>query len=369
MTGIELAHVAVTTVGTIIMVGLGFLYRPDRATVLWSLAFIVAMVSAYGQMAAAAADVEALRLASMGMGLGAPALIWAGLRVERGASAIVAWLAVVVGIGSAVLLVATGMTDAYDWAFRIAYAVAAVFAGLTLVELLRRPERGGGTSFPLALFSVVFVAVAAASLAAGFFLPALDLLRDVNMLGLLIYVICALISLLFIVRGGDITRALARGTGAPGAFLQTAADRLSRAQRSGERSWTMLVIRLDDAADLRTASGEAGFAVLCARLDADVQEIFPTEADIGRLDASTFAVLLARPSAVVRENLRTLLRAVSTPQRENTVGVQCSVSVGWVSVAELGYDAGVLLDAASNATSAASAAGGDRWERVGVTSR
>ena len=37
--------------------------------------------------------------------------------------------------------------------------------------------------------------------------------------------------------------------------------------------------------------------------------------------------------------------------------------------AELGYDADVLLDAASAAATAASEAGGDRWERVGVTAR
>lgn len=48
------------------------------------------------------------------------------------------------------------------------------------------------------------------------------------------------------------------------------------------------------------------------------------------------------------------------------MGVQCSASVGWVSVAELGYDADVLLAAACDAAAAASAAGGDRWERVGV---
>lgn len=366
MSGIELAHVALATVGTIVMVGLGFLYRPDRATVLWSLAFIVSMLSAYAQMTAAAAGLDAVRLAAMGLGLGAPALVWAGLRVERGKSAVVGWLAVVVGGAAGVILPLAAPTEAYDWTFRLAYAVSAAFAGLTLAELLRRPERGGGTSFPLAMFSIVFVGVAAVSVVAGFFSPSLDLADDITMLGFLIYTVCALITLLFIVRGGAITRALAGGSGTPSVFRRIAADRLARAQTSGERSWTMLVVRLDDAADLRTATGEAGFAVLCARLQDDVREIFPTEADIGRLDASTFAVLLARPSAVVRENVRTLLRAVSSPGARGSDAVQASASVGWVSVAELGYDADVLLAAASDAAAAATAAGGDRWERVGV---
>lgn len=366
MSGIEIAHVAMSTIGTIVMVGLGFLYRPDRASFLWSLAFIMSMLSAYGEVAAAASSIEPLRWASLGLGLGAPVLIWAGLRADRGASAGVGWLALVVSAGSAILLVATGPTDVYGWAFRIAYAVAAAFAGLTLVELFRRPERGGGTSSPLALFSIVFVGVAAVSLITGFFSPSLDMLRDVNELGLLVYIVCALITLLFIVRGGAISRALAGVTAAPEVFLETVSDRLSRAQKSGERSWTMLVVHLDDAADLRTATGEAGFAVVCARLRDDIQEIFPTEADIGRLDASSFAVLLARPSSVVRENVRTLLRAAATPPNDPATEVQCSASVGWVSVAELGYDARVLLTAASDAAATASAAGGDRWERAGL---
>lgn len=230
MSGIEIAHVAMSTIGTIVMVGLGFLYRPDRASFLWSLAFIMSMLSAYGEVAAAASSIEPLRWASLGLGLGAPVLIWAGLRADRGASAGVGWLALVVSAGSAILLVATGPTDVYGWAFRIAYAVAAAFAGLTLVELFRRPERGGGTSSPLALFSIVFVGVAAVSLITGFFSPSLDMLRDVNELGLLVYIVCALITLLFIVRGGAISRALAGVTAAPEVFLETVSDRLSRAE-------------------------------------------------------------------------------------------------------------------------------------------
>lgn len=368
MSGIELAHVALATVGTIVMVGLGFLYRPGLTTVLFSLAFITSMVSAYGQMAAAAAGSEPLRVISLGVGLGAPVLFWAGLRADRGAGAAVGWLAVVVGVGSATALVLTTGSDSFAWAFRISYAAAAVFAGLTVVELLRRPERAGGTSFPLAMFSVAFVGVAATSLASGVLAPSVDLglLRDVNVIGLLVYIVCALITLLFIVRGGAITRSVGRGSASPGVFLQTATDRLDRAQSSGERSWAMLVIRLDDAADLRTAAGEAGFSALTARVAADVRETFPTEADIGALDASTFAVLLARPSSVIRENLRTLLRAIASPEQRNAVDVQCSVSIGWVGVAELGYDAETLLAAASEASATASADGGDRWERVGV---
>lgn len=367
MIGLELAHVALSTVGSMIMIGLGFLARPSRATVLWSLAFVLAMVSSYGQLAGVSLEVEPLRVASLGAVLGAPVLIWSGLRAFRGAPAL-PWLAVVVAAGAAAALAASSGTPAFAWTFRLSYAATAVFAALTLWELLRRPERGGGTSFPLSLISAAFVATAAMSLIVGAFLPAGDassvgLLRDVNLLGMLIYITCALITLLFLARGAP---GAGRGAASATAFETVAVDRLERAQAAGERSWALLVIALDDSADLRLAAGEAGYAAIATRFAREVRAAMPTDADVGRLDGSTCAVLIARPAAVLAEQLATLLHDITTPGGAGTEAIPVSASVGWAAPAEHGYRFEETLVAAREAAASAADAGGDRWVRAGL---
>lgn len=360
---LELAQVVVSTVATICMIGLGFLYRPGTASLLWSLTFILAMVTSYAEFVAEMIDSEPLRRASLGVLLCAPVLIWSGLRAYRNAPPR-AWMAVLVGLGGAATLLAfDGVT--YAWAFRVLYAIAAVYAALTVVELVRRPERGRGTALPLLLFSLALVVVAVVSAAAGVLASgdsagALSFIRTVNSLGMLAYIVGALVTLLFLARGGVVVsqRAL---------FYDVAAERLERAQAAGERSWALLYVQLDDEKDLRSVTGEAGFVALTEGLRDDIREIFPTESDIGRLGPAAFAVLVALPSTVIRERINTLLRAIATPNDDLEVGT--SASVGWAGVAEHGYELDALLDAARSAAATAGAAGGDRWQRADAGSR
>lgn len=359
MIALELAQVVVATVATICMIALGFLYRPSLASALWSLTFVVVMVTSYAAMVGMQVSDEPLRVAAMGVLLATPALLWSGLRAHRGARSH-AWIAVVLAVIAAVTMTLLIGSDVYAWAFRVAFAASASFSGLTLVELVRRPERGGGTSAPLAAFSLVVVAVGAISLVAGLVTgdtspESLAFLRTVNSLGLLAYIVCALITLLFLTRGNS-----PASTGS--VFRDVASDRLSRAQRAGERSWALVYVQLDDADDLRAVSGDAGFTAIVARLRADIEELFPTEADIGRVGVAAFAILVAQPSTVVRERVRGLLRAVAAPH--DVVQVGTSASLGWAGVAEFGYDVDALLDAAQAAADRAAAAGGDRWERA-----
>lgn len=360
MTAPELAQGVVATVATICMIGLGFLYRPSRATALWSLTFIVVMATAYAAVVAKDADIEVLRLSAMGVLLATPGLIWSGLRAHRGARPH-EWITVVVAVVLATALPLLSETDAYPWTFRIGFAGVAVFAALGVVELRRRPDGIGGTAAPLALFSLVVVAVAAVSLVAGILSPgsgsadAFEFLRTVNALGMLAYIVCALVTLLWIARDDA-----HRTTDAT--FHEVAGGRLQRAQRAGERSWALLYVQLDDAADLRTVTGDAGFAAITERLRDDVAEIFPTWADIGRITPSGYAVLLAQPTTVIRERVRTLLRTVAAPH--DSVQVGTSASVGWAGVAEFGYDLDVLMAAARAAADRAATVGGDRWERA-----
>lgn len=321
MATLELAQVVIATVATVCMIGLGFLYRPSRATAVWSFAFVLVMLTSYAAMIAWANDLVPLRLVSMGVPLAAAALLWSGLRAQRGAPAH-EWFAVLVAAVSVTALLAANGTDAYVWAFRLAFAASAASAALTFVELLRRPERAGGTSMPLAAFSLVVAGVGAVSIVVGLVAPgdageSLECLRTVNSLGMLAYVVCALVTLLFIARGGT-------GAATGSTFAVVAADRLARAQRAGERSWALVYAQIDDAEDLRIVAGDSGFAAIAERLRGDVIEIFPTEADLGWFAPAGVAVLVAQPSAVLRERVRTLLRAFAASGAGVRVGTSAS---------------------------------------------
>ncbi len=215
---------------------------------------------------------------------------------------------------------------------------------------------------PLAVFSLVVAAVGAVSIVTGLVAPgdpdqSLEAIRTINTLGMLAYLVCALVTLLFIARGGS-------ATAAGSTFRAVAADRLARAQRAGERSWALVHAQIDDAEDLRTVTGDAGFAAIADRLRDDLTEIFPTEADIGWFAPAGVAVLVAQPSTVLRERVRTLLRAFAASGVGVRVGT--SASVGWAGVAEFGYDVDALLAASRDAAARAADAGGDRWERAVV---
>ncbi|HYP74248.1 MAG TPA: hypothetical protein VEP72_09165 [Microbacterium sp.] len=359
---LELAQVVVATVATVCMIGLGFLHRPGRATATWSLAFVIVMVAAYAAMVAASTEFDPLRLTAMGVLMCAPALIWSGLRSDRGARSHV-WLAAVVAVASPTAFLLTASTDAFSWTFRIAFAVVGAFAGLTVAELVRRPGRGGGTSFPLTVFSVIVAAATTTSLAAGVLSPDggsdMTFLRTVNSVGMLAYTMCALVTLLFFAR---------RGADAPerSVFAEVADDRLRRAQSAGERSWALLYVQLDDAADLEAVLGTAAFATLVTRLREDICEIFPTEADIGQVGPAAFEVLTAQPSTVLRDRVRSLVRAVAASREvtRDAMDVGTSASIGWAGVSEFGYDLENLTAAARDAAERSAAAGGDRWERA-----
>lgn len=359
MIDIQLAQVIVAAVAMVCMIGLGFLYRPSRAAALWSLTFVVVMLACGGTLVATASGFPRLILVSTGVLLAAPVLIWSGLRALRGATSL-SWLALIVAFASCGALVALNGTEAYIWGFRLGFGLTAVFAGLTIVELLRRPERAGSTSMPLAAFSLLVVIAGVVSVAAGLVAPgdpeeSLLFLRTINSVGMLAYVVCALVTLLFLARGE--TTSAHRS-----AFHDVTADRLRRAERAGERSWAMVYIQLDDARDVRSATGDSGFLAIIRRLREDIVETFPTEADVGQLGQASFGVLVALPSTVIRERVRTLLRTVAQPHEG--MRAVTSASIGWAGVAEWGYDIDVLLDAAQEAADRAATAGGDRWERA-----
>ena len=88
LSNLGLAQATVATVGTVMLIGLGFLHRPSRSALLWSLAFVLAMTSTWVSVAGSIVEDEAIRRAGLGLMLGAPALVWSGFRARRGVRAL-----------------------------------------------------------------------------------------------------------------------------------------------------------------------------------------------------------------------------------------------------------------------------------------
>lgn len=361
-----IAQATVSTLGTVMIVGLGFLQRPSRASLLWSLAFILAMVSTWATLGGEAIGFESVRRAGLGLMLGAPALIWSGFRARRGVAPR-AWIAPVQSVVTAAALVATVDPVWYGLVFRLMFFAAAVFAGLTLVEIRRSADRHDRLVLPLALVSGAFVVLGSFILLAGLLFPFaqgdLSLVRTLNALGMLIYLVCATVTLLFFTSVSPVGVHTAASWPQ---FTVTAADRLRRAGDAGERAWALLTVRIDDPDEIRSAAGEAAYARIAEQFEQVVRASFPAEADIGREGRGRLVVLLARPGTVLREHVREVLRRVTEMNAAQSLAVQLSASVGWAPADVVGYDFDALLTAAQRAADGASERGGDRWERLGA---
>ncbi|GAA1953403.1 hypothetical protein [Microbacterium aquimaris] len=362
-----IAQAAVATLATTLMIGLGFLRRPSTATALWSMAFVLTMITAYASISAEAADEEVARVAAIGFMLGAPAFIWSGLRAARGAPTL-AWIAPLQALVSAGVLVGLADTPGYSTGFGVLYLAASVVAGLTAWELLRGPERGGGMLLPLTLVSGVFLLlgtlVAIVTIAME---PAggndLILVRTVNSMAMIVYMICALVSLLFLSETSD------DGIGGRGGDLRRVMqDRLVRAEERDDVAWSLLTMTLDDVAEIRAAAGEGAFTSTMDRMTADARSTFPPESDIGPGGSSgSLLILVPRSENEVREHMRAFLQRLGTMRPGQPLAVQLSASIGWAPVREVGYDLEELLAAAGKAEAEARDAGGDGWYRVGNT--
>lgn len=361
-----IAQATVAALGTVMIIGLGFLQRPSRASLLWSFAFVLAMVSTWVTLAGEALGNEAVRVFGLGLMLGAPALIWSGFRARRRVRTM-PWLAVVQSLAGGAVLVLSSDTPAFSLVFRALFFVAAVFAGLTLWEIQRSADRFDRLVIPLTLVSAAFVVLGTFTLISGLAFPSggtgddLTFVRTLNALGMLIYLVCATVTLLFFTSVSPVGVHTAASWPQ---FTVTATDRLDRARAAGETSWALLAVRLDDPDEIRAAAGDASFAGILDRFERTVRDSFPAEADIGREGRGRMVVLVARPGPVLREHVRTLLREVTEMNAAQPIAVQLSASVGWAPADVVGYDFAALLSAAQRACDEASAGGGDRWHRI-----
>lgn len=371
-TGPMTALVALSTLCTVLYIGLGFLSHPGRAAAVWSGALSGVMISAYSWVAANQLDSHPLRGAASGFMFSTVALVWVGLRMRRNAERTFGRLAALVVVAAPVALALTATADFYLTVLRLVIVIAAVFAVLTVAELVRLGPLRRDEILPLALVSAAFVAFAAANvgfeiarLVAGGAAPDADrfsLVRDISALGALLYVVSATVTLLLLTRDREGLREGGTDVGSP--FARVATDRLRRAAAADDRWWALLVVLLDDPAALREASSSLAFASVRARFADVVQSALPAEADVDLHDGTAITVLIPRPEGAVRQILANLLEQVALTDAD--LDVRLSASVGWAGVDAVGYDLDALVAEATDAAALAQERGGDRWFRVTV---
>lgn len=361
---ITTSMVAVVTILAALVFALATLARPSRATVTWGVAFGLGVLGAYLWLAGHQTDEPRLRAAASGLLLCFEPLVWIGLRVHVGRRAYW-WPVIVYEAITPALLVLTAGTPWYLLTFHAAFLGSGVFAGLVAYELLRRRHVARDIVLPLALASGGFAAVSVASAVSALLTGGagaaaqLAALRGMNAVGTLVVSTCAAFTLVLLVRAEGTTR-----TDTEAAMLR-ARDRLRKAHEQDEQLWSVLDVRLDDPDDLREASTGSGFGLIANRFHDDVREALPAAADAVRIDDARALVVILGSDETVQFRIRDILHRISVIDRDTPVdGIRASASIGWATVATVGYDFDALAAAAARAADRARAAGGDRWKRA-----
>ncbi|CAL4860795.1 hypothetical protein [Microbacterium sp. MM2322] len=367
---VTIVLVALATACTIMMLGLGFLPFPGRAASIWSAGFALAMLSCYLLVAADEIDSSALRGAAHGPILCAAAYVWVGLRARRSREPIMLLPTIVVFSAFTIALGVTAETPAYGATFLVVFVTAAATAALSAVELLRLRKAEREMALPLLVASFGFVGLGGIVAIDGITRliqgtigqSEADMrdLYDVNELVAMLYLVCALVSLLYLVR---------RGAQKPEQqhtidFFSIARDRLARAKNAGDRWWSLLDVRLDDPTELLDASSGRAFQRITARFANDIREVMPPEADLHAVSPTQILVLLPRPDTAVRGYLSRLLEQIGTLTEQPAVPIRLSASIGVAAAPLADYDLDKLVAAAAEAAAHAQISGGDRWERA-----
>jgi len=362
-----LPTIVTSTLATIIFIGLGFLPRPSRATAIWSAAFAVAMIGAYVWLAQDFVLPAQMRAIGSGLALAPMGLLYSGLRAYRDQRRqfVPLSLAFVV-IAPAALLIATEL-GVYGIAFRSAFCVTSVIAVLTFLELVRLGPQLRDEAIPLLGVSAAFVVFGGITFINGLLVangdatPAegLQFLRTINLIGMVVYVVCALVTtLLLTVRSDSMSTAPNRD------FDRIARNRLDRARAAGDQWWSLLDIRLDDPDEIRLATSTAAFNAACQKFARDIDSVMPADSDIEPINPTCFVVLLPRPQGGVRDLVTELLERLSGSDDAQPLPIRLSASIGWAPVSVVGHGYDDLVRAASQAAQDAHATGGDRWVRV-----
>jgi hypothetical protein len=350
------------------MIGIGVLGRPANGTRLWALSFLAAMVMAAALIVAEATQYSQLGWFAFAMAYLPAGMIWGGFRRRRGL--VSHWKLVV---GSSLLLSILFFTFSPVWAPWVALAVqifmfcAEMLSYVLLsIEMMRSPEGSAPILRPLLYATtiipfmgiVMFIFWANMRFADS---EATQYLAQFMAAASSVFLVCALTSLAGY--SAPPKRSAEQGQVAYDSFESRAQHRLRVAELRNESGWSLIVFRLDDAADLQAAVGSGALSIIGDRLEELVLTSFPSWAEVSRRDTVSVCVLCAGSVAMVRSYVSRALRRIVDDEQASPLAVKHSASAGWSSVETQGYEFEELLIVAEDCLELADERGGDRWER------
>ena len=360
------------TVCVALMIGLGLLGRASRAMLLWTFALLLALLGSYGLLASAAMGTDVL-LHPVGVGIifGMPIVIWSGLRAAQDKRSY-AWIGFTQSIASVLVLTLTTDLEVGFTVFRWLFLASAVGAALGAFEVLRGAFDGSRFGIPLVVASVVLLllgTVGVVGSAAGSSDETDVLFIRGVVIVTTVYVICVTVSLLFLANRRIGARDVIEAADAflPEAVMRAVVrEKLLRARGRGEQNWSFIDIRLDDARDLREATGAAAFGSMVRRFEDIIAETVPAEADLGRAAPGHVQVFASQPAAGVREFVRAVLNQVSATDDRAPTSLHISASAGIAAVDSAADSFESLAAAAGTVADEAQQQGGDRWRWAGA---
>lgn len=358
------------TVCVALMIWIGLLGRATRATLLWTFALLLALLGSYGLLASAAMGTDViLHPVGLGIACGAPLVIWSGLRAAQGLRPY-GWAGFAQSVLSVGVLTAATNLDNGFTVFRWLFLATAIGAGVGAIEVLRGAFRESRFGFPLVVASAALLLLGGVGIAGSLAgsSPETDLLfmRGV-VIALTVYVICATVSLLFLANRRPGARDVLEAVDAfmpPPMMRAVVREKLLRARARGEQNWSFVDLRLDDATDLREATGEAAFGAMTRRFEDTVAATFPAEADLCRVTPGHVMVFASQPPAAVRESVRSVLNETAATHADAPTSLRISASAGIAAVDAASDSFDALVAAAGEVADEAQRQGGDRWKRV-----
>ena len=369
-TDLVIGQTTVVTVCLALMIWLGLLGRPSRASLLWTLAFMLALLGSYGSITAAAVGSDVLlHPVAIGLACGMPTVIWSGLRAMKGEPPY-GWVGFVQSAASVTVLQLTTDEPIGQTVFRLVFLVAALGAALGALEVMRGPFRGSRFSIPLVVGSAALVllsTIGVASSIAGTTTESSLLFTRGALMGTTIYLLCATVSLLFLANrrpgADDILEAM--DAMAPLVLMRALVrEKLLRARGRREQNWSFIDLRVDDAIDLREATGEVAFMEMVGHFEGAITRVFPADSDLCRVSPGHVLVFVSHSSSAARELVRTVLNETSAGHSDRRTSFGLTASAGLVAVDAATHTFDSLVAAAAAGVESAQLQGGDRWTRV-----
>lgn len=368
--GMILALCAVVSVCLVLVATLGFLALPVRATMLWTMALALALVSSWAAMTATSAGLApSARTIALAPLVGVPALVWSGFRAMRGVRTW-AWIGPLISVATVPVLWAVQGVTGGRFALFVFLVFAANFAVILVIELavvsrafLRLTVPIIAASLALALIIVTAIVIELATGAA----TDIDFVHTFLSMTVIIYVICLTATVLSLVatwRAAPSATGIADPVLTLTRFTEITSERLRRVRNRRERTWTFIDLRIDELRKIRSATGEVAVNTVAAHFERTVVSCFPADADIGRGETGQVFVLVSLPSVTARESVRTILKQISHGYTSNPLAVRLTASAGIVSVDPDNANLPQLREQAAEAVEVARAEGGDRWHRV-----